>query len=88
MQRDYNFENKLICILDQFMIDGNYQGKGFGKKAMELWLSMIKSYNKYDNIKLCFVEVDIIAEKMYEGLGFIRILEEDDGDKLVMFYKL
>lgn len=88
MQRDYNFENKLICILDQVMIDGCYQAKGFGKKAMELWLSMIKLDNKYDSIMLCFVEGDIVAEKMYENLGFIRSPEDDDGDELVMIYKI
>jgi len=88
MQRDYKFENKLICILDQVMIDASYQGKGFGKKAMELWLSMIKSDSKYDSIKLCFKDGDIIAEKMYESLGFIRIPEEDDEDELIMLYKL
>ena len=88
MQRDILLENKLICILDQFMIDGRYQGKGFGKKAMEVWLSMIKSDESYDSIDLCFVQGDIIAEKMYESLGFIRIFEDDDEDELVMSYKL
>ncbi len=42
MQRDLKDGNDLICILDQFMIDQNYQGQGYGKASMELWLSMIK----------------------------------------------
>lgn len=88
MQRDWFNENRLICILDQFMIDGPYQGKGFGKKAMQLWMSMIKSEGKYDSIELCFVEGDIAAEKIYNDLGFIRRPELDDEDELVMVYKL
>lgn len=84
MQRDYLRDNKVICILDQFMIDKKYQGKGFGKKTMELWLSMIKNEGKYDSIMLCYIEGNLEAEKMYKKLGFVRCPEEDDGDELVM----
>lgn len=88
MQRDFFYNEDIICILDQFMIDKNYQGKGFGKTAMKQWISMIKSKNKYNLIMLCYKQGDIIAEKMYQGLGFIRKPEEDDEDELVMIYKL
>jgi len=88
MQRDYLEDNKVICILDQFMIDKNYQGKGFGREAMELWMSMIKNEGKYDSIMLCYIEGNILAERMYESLGFVRCPEEDDEDELVMVYEL
>lgn len=88
MQREYIKEDKLICILDQFMIDKNYQGKGYGRIAMELWLSMIKAENKYDAIELCYKEDDYIAEKLYLSLGFIRKPEDDEEEELVMTYKL
>lgn len=88
MQRDFYHNEDIICILDQFMIDKNYQGKGFGKKAMKQWISIIKSKNKYNLIMLCYKKGDIVAEKMHQGLGFIRKPEEDDEDELVMIYKL
>lgn len=88
MQRDLKDENNLICILDQFMIDKNFQGQRYGKASMELWLSMIKKENRYNAIGLCYIENDNIAEKLYKNLGFIRIPEEDDEDELVMRYEL
>lgn len=88
MQRDFFYKDEVNCILDQFMIDKNYQGQGYGRAAMESWISMIKDENKYNNIKLCYIKDDLVAEKMYKNLGFIRKLEEDDEDELVMAYKL
>ena len=88
MQRDFKDGNNLICILDQFMIDQNYQGQGYGKASMELWLSMIKKEKQYSVIELCYIEDDYIAEKLYKSLDFIRKLEGDDGDELVMRYEL
>ena len=88
MQRDLKDGDDLICILDQFMIDKNYQGQGYGKESMELWLSMIKNEKEYSAIELSYIEGDYIAEKLYGGLGFVRKLEDDDGDELVMRYEL
>lgn len=88
MQRDFKDGNNHICILDQFMIDKNYQGKGYGKASMELWLSMIKNENRYNAIELCYKENDYSAESLYKGLGFSRKPEADDEDELVMRYEL
>lgn len=89
MQRDWSPEkNTLVCILDQFMIDGNFQGQGYGKKAMQLWLSMIREENRYHAIELCYVQGDAIAATMYKGLGFIHKPDADSGDELVMIYPL
>ncbi len=70
MQRDFKDENALICILDQFMIDKNYQGQGYGKVSMELWMSMIKRKTDIVTMELCYIEDDYIAEKLYKSLGF------------------
>lgn len=88
MQRDYSYNNMTNCILDQVMVDKNYQGLGYGRLAIETWMTIIKNENIYDSIELCFLEGDFIAEKMYKKLGFIRKLESDDEDELVMTYKL
>ena len=37
MQRDLKDENNLICILDQFMIDKNYQGQGYGNLSFRIF---------------------------------------------------
>lgn len=86
MQRDYMEEGKLKCILDQFMIDRNFQGLGYGKEAMKMWIDNIRNERIYDSIELCYIEEDYLAKKIYEKLGFIRIPEADDEDELVMRY--
>lgn len=87
MQRDYKEDGNLLCVLDQFMIAKQYQGKGFGKMAMQLWLSLIKKEDKYDSVTLCYHENDEIARNLYLSLGF-RHTGKVDEDEVVMDYKL
>ena len=35
MQRDWIDGNKIVCIMDQFMIDKKSQGRGLGKAALQ-----------------------------------------------------
>ncbi len=89
MQRDYlNESGELICILDQFLIDKNFQDQGFGEAVMRLWLAKIKSGNMYRAVELCFIEGAHIAEELYRKLGFTRKIQSDDGNELVMEYIL
>lgn len=87
MQRDYNEDGRLVCILDQFMIAEQYQGKGSGKLAMQHWLAMIETEEKYAAILLCYIEGDEIARKLYQELGFIHTGERDE-EEIIMRYEL
>lgn len=87
MQRDYFKSGKTYCVLDQFMIAEQFQGNGYGKKAMEQWISLVKQDRKYDSIMLCYKEEDIIACNLYEGLGFQHTGEVEE-DEITMEYKL
>ena len=87
MQRDYKEENKIFCVLDQFMIAEQYQGNGFGKAAVNLWLSMIKDENKYAAVILCYKEKDTIARNLYLEIGFYHTGEIDE-DEIIMKYDL
>ena len=88
MQRDFLHNGKNKCILDQVMIDKDYQGQGYGNLAMEKWIAMIKDEGIYSSIELCYIKGDFIAENMYKKLGFVRKPEEDDEDELVMIYNI
>lgn len=88
MQRDFRIGDKKICILDQFMIDEHYQGLGYGKIAMGIWICNIKREKLYDSIEFCYKEENIMAKQMYEKLGFVRSPQKDDEDELVMEYFL
>lgn len=89
MQRDLqDDEGRLVCILDQFFIDRDWQGRGYGKAAMQSWLTSVRRANRYAAIELCFIRGDVVAERLYTGLGFIRKPQADVGDELVMRYAL
>ena len=63
----YNIYPKYIH-LDKFMIDKNFQGKGYGKKSFnKLMKFLLKIKNK---IKL--TTLNPIALKLYESYGFIK----------------
>lgn len=87
MQHDYKRNDKLSYLLHQFMIAEQYQGKGYGRAAMQLWLSMIKNEGKYDSIILCYKESDEIARDLYLGMGFYHTGEADE-DEIIMGYNL
>lgn len=87
MQREYEEDNKIFCVLDQFMIAEQYQGKGFGKIAIQLWLSMLKNEDKYDSIILCYKENDEPARNLYLDMGFYHTGEVDE-DEIIMRYDL
>lgn len=89
MQRDYeDDEGRLLCILDQFLIHRAFQGRGYGKAAMQLWLAGIRKAGIYCAVQLCFIEGNYVAECLYKGLGFIRKPQCDDDEEFVMEYLL
>ena len=64
---------KGYCIW-RFMIDKRYQGKGYGRKAMQLALDYVKTYpcgkNKY--CWLSYEPENEVARKLYQSFGFVE----------------
>ena len=67
-----------ICRL---MIDKGYQGKGYGKTAMQIVIDVIKE-TRADKIFISFEPENATAEKLYEGLGFYDTGHIEDGEKV------
>ncbi len=70
--------------LDRFMIDKNYQGKGYGKKSMELILE--KMYDEYQckKIYLSVHESNFLAIQLYKKLGFKNTIFKDQKSERIM----
>ena len=72
----------------RFMIDKNFQGQGYGKKALILVIEEIKKLGA-KRIKTMHKPKNKIAGKLYQNLGFSyisnldRIDSLDDGDLLM-----
>lgn len=68
-----------------FVIDPNYAGKGYGKRALRLFL---KEY--FDNYKMKLMTLEVVsfneaAQKLYESMGFkedYRYMDYHDDDIL------
>ena len=72
--------------LQQFMIDGRYQGRGYGSAALRLILEELKKEACYDHVELCVKKDDAAAIHVYEKLGFSDsgYVDEDLPDCLNM----
>ena len=63
-------ENK--CFLWRFMIDREYQGKGFGKIALTQVIDFVRSLNLYTYIATSYVLAENGAGGFYKNFGFIE----------------
>ena len=73
----------------RIMIDKKFQGKGFGKKAMNLALEFINTF-PCGTAKYCWLSYENengVARELYKSIGFVEI-DEKDGDEIVAILKL
>ena len=74
--------------LDRFMIDRNFQGKGYGKQSLGVLIRHIKKLYNVSEIYLSIFEENSLALKMYKNLGFEFNGELDYGGEKVMVLQL
>jgi RimJ/RimL family protein N-acetyltransferase len=74
--------------LQQFFIDGAYQGKGCGTAALGLILDELKKERKYGCVEVCVKREDASALRVYEKCGFVDTgyVDEDAPDCLNLMY--
>ena len=81
---------KSYCLW-RFMIDKRYQGKGYGRKAMELALDYIRTFpcGKADICWLSYEPENEVTKKLYASFGFIEQPQfYKDGEEMPAFLKL
>ena len=73
----------------RIMIDKKFQGKGFGKKAMDLALEFINTF-PCGTAKYCWLSYESdndVARQLYKLVGFVET-DEKDGDEIVAILEL
>ncbi|WP_455521120.1 GNAT family N-acetyltransferase [Parvimonas micra] len=73
----------------RLMIDKKFQGKGFGKKAMDLALEFVKTF-PCGIAKHCWLSYESdnnVARQLYKSVGFVET-EEKDGEEIVAVLEL
>lgn len=68
--------------LSQFFIDKRYQGRGYGRRATEMLLNMMRHDGRYGKVVLCYIEGNETAKSLYLSLGFVET--DRDGDEIGM----
>ena len=71
------------------MIDKKFQGKGFGKKAMDLALEFVNSFS-CGTAKYCWLSYESdndVARQLYKSVGFVET-DEKDGEEIVAILEL
>lgn len=74
---DEETSNYWLC---RFMIDHQSQGKGYGRKAIELILNEIKQLDGCESIYLSTEPDNETAIKLYESLGFQKTGKINEGE--------
>ena len=74
----YDCPERNAYDFSQFFIDERYQGKGYGKAAAKTVLEEMKQDGKYDKTVLCYIEGNEAAGKLYESIGFVEIVRDED----------
>lgn len=65
----------------RYMMDAHYQGKGFGRQALELVIEMVKTqYPQAKTMKLSYVPSPGSPQPFYAKLGFVDTDVEHDGE--------
>jgi diamine N-acetyltransferase len=77
----------------RFMIDKHYQGKGYGRKAMQLALDYIRTFpcGKADTCWLSYEPENEVAKKLYASFGFIeqpQFYKGEEGEEIPAILKL
>lgn len=67
----------------RLMIDQRFQGRGYGRTAMELLLPMMVERECMTEIVTSFVPGNKVAARLYESLGFVDTGEIEDGEPLL-----
>ena len=73
----------------RFMIDKKFQGKGFGKKAINLALEFVNTF-PCGTAKYCWLSYESdndVARQLYQSIGFVET-DEKDGEEIVAILKL
>ena len=73
----------------RFMIDKNYQNKGYGKEALRLALNFIRTFpcGEAEYCWLSYEPENEVASNLYRSFGFVET-GEMDGEELIAILKL
>lgn len=74
--------------IDRIIIDENYQGKGFGRKAMIKLIDIVSKEYGVELVYLSIVEENEVAYNLYKSIGIEFMNERDPNGELLFKYMI
>lgn len=68
----------------RFMVDHRYQGRGYGRRAMELVIDLVRTLPGATELTLSFVDAPGGPGPFYASLGFAETGEVHDGEHVML----
>jgi len=84
----FNFEHpREQAYVQRLMVDEKFQGKGYGKFAMQKALEIFRADERIKNVAISYEPENDVARKLYTSLGFVETGEIVE-DEVVALLKL
>jgi len=64
----------------RFMVDHRHQGKGYGRRALELAIAEIRANDGVTSIWICYWPNNDDARRFYASLGFVETKLDENGE--------
>lgn len=74
---------KAEYALWRFMIAAEHQGRGYGRRALELVIEHVRGLPGAEELRLSYVPGEGEPRPFYERLGFVCTGEEEDGERVM-----
>lgn len=78
-----NFDHsRFQAFIARLMVDGQFQGRGYGREIMQLVLKSFREDERIRNVGISYEPENEVARKLYASLGFVEPGEMVDGETL------
>lgn len=68
------------CWLGGILIDQRHQGRGYGRQAVQVAITMLAEMREQHDFALSYQPTNSAAKKLYQSLGFVETGEREDGE--------
>lgn len=75
---------KYQAFIIRLMVDGKYQGRGFGRFGMEKMLEIFRADERINEVGISYEPENEGARKLYASLGFVETGEMVEGETLAV----
>jgi diamine N-acetyltransferase len=80
-----DLDGELVWTLLRLMVDRRYQGKGYGRAALELFIEQMRMKPGCKAIHATVMPGNDVAQNLYASLGFVETGDMEDGDLVLRF---